>query len=83
MVLLPFEITKCLQPFRVRLFTPAIPRRFNQDTFLLCALMWLMYAWKCILERKTPEALSIIQYMLRLLVLAPEYNLIMVQVIML
>lgn len=83
MVLLPFEITKCLQPFKVRTFGATIPKRFNYDTLLLNLLMWLLYAWKCILARRIPEALVMIQAMLRLLVLAPEFNKLLVSVLLL
>lgn len=83
MVLLPFEITKCLQPFKIRTFVATIPKRFNHDTLLLTLLMWLLYAWKCILERRIPEALVMIQSMLRLLVLAPECNKLLIQMLVL
>lgn len=48
---------------------------------MLCAIMWLMCAWKCILDRKIPEALSLIKYLLRLFVLAPEYKLLLIKLI--
>lgn len=43
--------------------------------------MWLMFCWRCVLERRAPEALSISNYLLKLTILAQDQTNIVIAIL--
>lgn len=57
MMLLPYEISKCIETFQVRRFEEVT----EQNILMVVLLSWLLYCWRCVLDRRVPEALSILK----------------------
>lgn len=57
MLVLPYEITKCIDTFQVRRFEEVK----EHGKVMLVLLSWLLFCWKCVLDRKVPEALAMLK----------------------
>jgi hypothetical protein len=69
---LPYEIARCIDGFKPKQYEDNSSEGDLKEYIYLVLIAWLLYCWRCVLDKRAPEALSIINQMTRLTVMLPD-----------